>query len=1310
MSLQPNNAVAQSPSGTDLPPNPYSRHSPPAPETSRVVVDLSSPTHRSSRSFHNESHLETSRARLQKSKKSEDEKRLVGDYTRPSDAVDLPDPRSYLPRPLPTKPGSNSGFRPLDTMNTGPNVPSRKPTTYGKRDRPPPPLIGQVHGTGQLAYLHREDRVPATSSRRLSSRDGHQSLSGGALSGKRRKIDHVITLDDDDDDEVLEVSSPVHATHSGTLRGQRHPVRSEQSRMSIGSGSTIGDFRPLQSKSEFREVDSFLKSSQRKPRRLSSNAPKSDLRRSPFGGGALSNSPGTHANRQVILQDFQQGEAKQSPTRCDGSQNKPGPVTTRFFPNARINESTSEQMDQQPASIESAYLRTRHRLAPRQTKTTIDSYSADELAITPPLTESKSPSKQKQKQSANGGVKRNARGKVTEESWPLLFARSSEFEGKGTKSEDGHATLVLKSNRDEGLRVQTWDPVDGCYETQIIMLSKDINNVLADGTSRIRFKGPRRHDGNFGIFDLEFASTPGFFHFFNDYASSMTPSGTHTIKSGDYMAQLFKRPLQPKNEKVGKSILVEDRTEQSENLERKSNGTSNTPLVGQLKSAGDGTAASAMPGATTTRIGSTRPSRARRSAPVQYVEDIPTSLDVPKYSIETGLGRPWARSLEFGEGRQRTIVHFDDLPRLDEEEFLNDSLINFYMIYLFKQLKVPTDKVYFFNTYFFTKLTENSGRKSIDYKAVERWTSKIDIFGYDYIVVPINENQLHWYLAIICNVSKIERKPIVQDFDDPQADVQRQPNDSTTISKSETAATQETTLPLDSPVSIPETQAEPSDEEPNLFDEAVLSLVDRDDTGNKTPHSPVVTQAGSVDQYPEAGSLTVPPVGADAKDTHQRILSDSQLAAPSTKAKFKRKPMPRRDPDQPVVIVLDSLTGNSRFGAVRALKDWIIAEGENKRRMQAVIKENGYYAKDTQIPMQDNWSDCGVYLLGYVEKFFQNPDDFKNKLLTGSMSAREDWPELKPSEMRHKMRQIIFDCYEKQEEERKAQKKAKKGSASSKKSPAPTTHESEDQSGRHTEESQGEEPKLQSSPRNGDAQPTSLEVDSPVRLPPRLGSPFSLNTQRAASAEQSPQRTVGKVSDSPPIYTSPAKQTIVTSRPEETPKRHPEIRIPSKTSRSHGVMRSGQTTSDGWPRPVRAPHQTGNAPDTPSPRKRGRQIDDTDQVESPTSKRQFTMSPRRVHDGDVTGERPDPRSHEGSAPNAPIEIENSQEVEVREENDALERKDAEGSDSVEGISQSTNQLQLDGINDGSVVRETPEPDERGSVAQHGTSRQDPLIL
>jgi len=114
------------------------------------------------------------------------------------------------------------------------------------------------------------------------------------------------------------------------------------------------------------------------------------------------------------------------------------------------------------------------------------------------------------------------------------------------------------------------------------------------------------------------------------------------------------------------------------------------------------------------------------------------------------------RPLEYGQGRQRATVHFEDLPRLDEEEFLNDSLIDFYIMYvlltlaysssnltttsyLYNRYKVPSDKVYFFNTYFFTALTKNAGRQSMNYANVARWTGKVDIFGYDYIVIPINE-------------------------------------------------------------------------------------------------------------------------------------------------------------------------------------------------------------------------------------------------------------------------------------------------------------------------------------------------------------------------------------------------------------------------------------------------------------------------------------------------------------------------------------------------------------------------------------------
>jgi sentrin-specific protease 7 len=58
---------------------------------------------------------------------------------------------------------------------------------------------------------------------------------------------------------------------------------------------------------------------------------------------------------------------------------------------------------------------------------------------------------------------------------------------------------------------------------------------------------------------------------------------------------------------------------------------------------------------------------------------------------------------------------------------------------LFDRLEVPKDQVYFFNTYFYSRLTNVKGQKIIDYEAVKSWTKREDIFGYDYIVVPINE-------------------------------------------------------------------------------------------------------------------------------------------------------------------------------------------------------------------------------------------------------------------------------------------------------------------------------------------------------------------------------------------------------------------------------------------------------------------------------------------------------------------------------------------------------------------------------------------
>ncbi len=49
-------------------------------------------------------------------------------------------------------------------------------------------------------------------------------------------------------------------------------------------------------------------------------------------------------------------------------------------------------------------------------------------------------------------------------------------------------------------------------------------------------------------------------------------------------------------------------------------------------------------------------------------------------------------------------------------------------------------KVHVFNTYFYETLTRTAkGQKGINYDGVKRWTSKIDLFRYEYVIVPVNE-------------------------------------------------------------------------------------------------------------------------------------------------------------------------------------------------------------------------------------------------------------------------------------------------------------------------------------------------------------------------------------------------------------------------------------------------------------------------------------------------------------------------------------------------------------------------------------------
>uniref|UniRef100_A0A8C0IF55 SUMO specific peptidase 1 n=1 Tax=Bubo bubo TaxID=30461 RepID=A0A8C0IF55_BUBBB len=91
----------------------------------------------------------------------------------------------------------------------------------------------------------------------------------------------------------------------------------------------------------------------------------------------------------------------------------------------------------------------------------------------------------------------------------------------------------------------------------------------------------------------------------------------------------------------------------------------------------------------------------------------------------------------------RLTITRKDIQTLNNLNWLNDEIINFYMNLLMERSKEKgLPAVHAFNTFFFTKL------KTAGYQAVKRWTKKVDIFSVDLLLVPIHLG-VHWCLAVV---------------------------------------------------------------------------------------------------------------------------------------------------------------------------------------------------------------------------------------------------------------------------------------------------------------------------------------------------------------------------------------------------------------------------------------------------------------------------------------------------------------------------------------------------------------------------------
>lgn len=364
----------------------------------------------------------------------------------------------------------------------------------------------------------------------------------------------------------------------------------------------------------------------------------------------------------------------------------------------------------------------------------------------------------------------------------------------------------------------------------------------------------------------------------------------------------------------------------------------------------------------------------------------------------------WKKPLVYPRnGKKKAEVTLGDRERVLRDDFLNDNLIALYMRFLQDHLertnKEAAKRIYFFNTYLFATLTNTPrGHRGINYEGVEKWTRNVDLFSYDYIVVPINESA-HWYVAIICNLPSLSLGSAsgVEPVQTPTLQ-----KESSNASESEIQEIEETPEP-----------EQRSKSEANASDKASQSCEIRkgSETSGDRASLQMERDKHAIRDTPDQHPLPPPNL---SKFAAQKLAQDQAVASqPTHKSKKKRSGL-KLDPNQTTIITFDSLD-MPRSPTIKILREYICREAVSKRGVELdPSKVKGMRARD--IPLQPNFWDCGLYLLAYLEKFVQSPDWFITKVLQRSMSCNDDWPPLGSGLLRYRFGKFLDELYEEQRE------------------------------------------------------------------------------------------------------------------------------------------------------------------------------------------------------------------------------------------------------------------------------------------------------
>ncbi|RZF40329.1 hypothetical protein LSTR_LSTR006938 [Laodelphax striatellus] len=351
-------------------------------------------------------------------------------------------------------------------------------------------------------------------------------------------------------------------------------------------------------------------------------------------------------------------------------------------------------------------------------------------------------------------------------------------------------------------------------------------------------------------------------------------------------------------------------------------------------------------------------------------------------------------------------INTEDYACLGEDQFLNDVIIDFYLKYLHQHYLSEKDqsRTHILSTFFYKRLTTKptSSRRSLhnpvenDPKAsaaekrhsrVKSWTKHVDIFNKDFIIIPINEHS-HWFLAVICfpgltgavdfdtnqpiDVATDAAKVATAAAAKKQADSS---GDKVGGGKSDMMAGKTSLVIGSTTITALGGAAAAAG-----GDTVTLLQSEEEDRDEADGDDEDFDQASSEEEAPplqqDTDNSTVKSEIDENKEPEQNAqepVQESPEAVKEEKLRRSKRKEPRMPIKQPCILIFDSLATASRAKVVATLRDYLKVEYKVKHGVERQFTKEYMKGASPKVPQQTNYTDCGLYVLQYVEAFFEAP-------------------------------------------------------------------------------------------------------------------------------------------------------------------------------------------------------------------------------------------------------------------------------------------------------------------------------------------------